>query len=31
MNITQVRHCSITRYEGTDAEVTITGVVVITT
>ena len=31
MNITQVRHCSITRYEGTDAEVTITGVVVIAT
>ena len=31
MNITQVKHCSITRYEGTDAEVTITGVVVIAT
>jgi len=31
MNITQVKHCSIKRYEGTDAEVTITGVVVIAT
>ena len=31
MNITQVKHCSITRYEGTDAEVTITGVALIAT
>ena len=31
MNITEVKHCSITRYKGTDAEVTITGVVVIAT